>query len=84
VWLQRRFECLNRGHRHTEDDSEIEGKVTLRLARWLVRDSKCLTIRELSRRHRLSWHSIMGCCGLGGGRGCPSTREPVSGAADHE
>jgi hypothetical protein len=48
------------------------------LARWLVRDSKYLTIRELSRRHRLSWHSIMGCCGLGGGRGCPSTREPVA------
>jgi hypothetical protein len=28
--------------------------------------------------HRLSWHSIMGCCGLNDGRGCPSTREPVA------
>jgi hypothetical protein len=38
---------------------EIEGKVTRRLTRWLVRDSKYLTIRELSRRHRLSWYVIM-------------------------
>ena len=59
VWLQRRFECPNCGHRHTEDHPEIEGKVTRRLARSLVRDSKYLTIRELSRRHRLSWHLIM-------------------------
>jgi hypothetical protein len=43
----------------TEDHPEIEGKVTRRLARWLVRDSKYLTIPELSRRHRLSWHLIM-------------------------
>jgi transposase len=60
VWLQRRFECENCGHRHTEDHPEFEGKVTRRLARQLVRDAKHLTIRELSRRHRLSWHLIMG------------------------
>jgi len=60
VWLQRRFECTNCGERHTEDHPEIEGKVTRRLARQLVRDSKYLTIRELSRRHRLSWHLVMG------------------------
>ena len=60
VWLQRRFECTNCGERHTEDHPEIEGKVTRRLARQLVRDSKYLTIRELARRHRLSWHLIMG------------------------
>jgi transposase len=65
VWLRRRFECPNCGHRHTEDHPEIEGKVTRRLARSLVRDSKYLTIRELSRRHRLSWHLIMGWCGPG-------------------
>jgi hypothetical protein len=53
------------GHRHTEDHPEIEGKVTRRLTGWLVRDSKYLTIRELSRRHRLSWHLIMGWCGPG-------------------
>lgn len=60
VWLQRRFECDNCGERHTEDHPEIEGKVTRRLARELVRDSKYLTIRQLSRRHRLSWHLVMG------------------------
>lgn len=60
IWLQRRFECENCGERHTEDHPEIEGKVTRRLARQLVRDAKFLTIRELSRRHHLSWHFIMG------------------------
>jgi transposase len=60
VWLQRRFECDNCGQRHSEDHPEFEGKVTRRLARQLVKDSKHLTIRELSRRHRLSWHFIMG------------------------
>ena len=63
VWLQRRFECTNCGERHTEDHPEIEGKVTRRLARPLVRDSKYLTIRELSRPHRLSWHFVMGVVG---------------------
>ncbi|HSH59566.1 MAG TPA: hypothetical protein VK988_07980 [Acidimicrobiales bacterium] len=51
----------NCGERHTEDHPEIEGTLTRRLARELVRDAKHLTIRELSRRHRLSWHLIMGC-----------------------
>ena len=60
IWLQRRFECPNCGERHTEDHPEIEGKLTRRLARQLVRDAKYLTIRELSRRHGLSWHLIMG------------------------
>ena len=60
IWLQRRFECGNCGERHTEDHPEIEGKLTRRLARQLVRDAKYLTIRELSRRHGLSWHLIMG------------------------
>ncbi len=60
IWLQRRFECPNCGERHTEDHPEIEGTLTRRLARELVRDAKHLTIRELSRRHRLSWHLIMG------------------------
>ena len=60
VWLQRRFECENCGQRHTEDHPEFEGKLTRRLARSLVKDAKHLTIRELSRRHSLSWHFIMG------------------------
>lgn len=60
VWLQRRFECPNCGERHTEDHPEIEGKTTRRLARQIVRDSKYLTIRELSRRHGLGWHLVMG------------------------
>ena len=34
--------------------------MTRRLARELVRDSKHLTIRQLSRRHRLSCHVVMG------------------------
>ena len=60
VWLQRRFECEHCGERHTEDHPEFEGKVTRRFARQMVKDSKFLTIRELSRRHGLSWHFIMG------------------------
>ncbi|MCA1704221.1 MAG: transposase family protein [Actinobacteria bacterium] len=39
VWLQRRFECTACGERHTEEHPEIEGKLTRRLARELVRDS---------------------------------------------
>jgi predicted RNA-binding Zn-ribbon protein involved in translation (DUF1610 family) len=54
IWLQRRFECPDCGERHTEDHPEIEGKVTRRLARQLVGDAKYLTIRELSRRHRVA------------------------------
>lgn len=60
IWLQRRFECEDCGHRHTEDHPEFEGKVTRRFARDMIRDSRFLTIRELSRRHGLSWHFIMG------------------------
>ena len=60
VWLQRRFECENCGVRHTEDHPEFEGKVTRRLGRSIVRDARHLTIRELSRRHGLSWHFVMG------------------------
>jgi transposase len=59
VWRQRRFECENCGERHTEEHPEIEGKVTRRFARSLVRDAKHLTIRELTRRHGLSWHFVM-------------------------
>ena len=59
VWLEQRFERSNCAARHTEDHPEVEGKVTRRLARQLVRDAKFLTIRELSRRHRLGWHPIM-------------------------
>lgn len=65
VWLQRRFECPNCGERHTEDHPEIEGKMTRRLARQIVRDSKYLTIRELSRSHGLSWHLAWAWFALG-------------------
>lgn len=84
VWLQRRFECSNCGHRYTEDHPEIEGNVTRRLARSLVRDSKYLAIRELSCRHCLSWHLIMGLVRSWAAVVGPSTRDPVSGVADHE
>jgi transposase len=56
VWLQRRFECENRGHRHTEEHPEFEGKVTGRFVLGMIRDGRLLTIRELSRRHGVSWH----------------------------
>ncbi len=72
IWLQPRFECDDCGERHTEEHPEIEGKVTRRLARQLVADSKYLTIRELSRRHRLSWHLVMGRCATGRRRSAPT------------
>lgn len=59
VWLRRRFECADCGHRHTEDHPEIEGSMTRRLARQLVRDAKAMTIRELARRHGIAWATIM-------------------------
>lgn len=59
VWLRRRFECADCGHRHTEDHPEIEGSMTRRLTRALVRDAKVMTIRELARRHGVAWATIM-------------------------
>lgn len=80
IWLQRRFECDNCGERHTEDHPEIEGKLTRGLARQLVRDSRYLAIRELSRRHRLSWHLIMGLVRVLVG---PGGRAPPGRALSH-
>lgn len=59
LWLRRRFECSSCGERHTENHPAIEGKVTARLARAIVNDARQLSITEVSRRHGLSWHTVM-------------------------
>ncbi|MQB02346.1 MAG: hypothetical protein GEU78_19330, partial [Actinobacteria bacterium] len=59
VWLRRRFECANCGERHTENHPAIEGKLTGRLARAIVKDAQQLSISEISRRYGLSWSTIM-------------------------
>lgn len=76
VWLQRRFECPNCGHRHTEDHSEIEGKVTRRL------DSIAGAGLEVPHDPGTAAPAPLVAAldhaagaGLGGGRGGPSTRE---------
>ena len=64
VWVRRRFACGECGERHWEDHPEIiigrRTHVTRRLARQLVRDANVMSIREVSRRHGLGWHYIMG------------------------
>jgi zinc-finger of transposase IS204/IS1001/IS1096/IS1165 len=76
VWLQRRFECPNCGHRHTGDHSEIEGKVTRRL------DSIAGAGLEVPHDPGTAAPAPLVAAldhaagaGLGGGRGGPSTRE---------
>ena len=59
-WLRRRCACDGCGARFLEAHPEFEGDVTRRFARQLVRDANAMSIREVARRHRLSWHSIMG------------------------
>jgi transposase len=60
VWQRRRFVCDACGERHLEDHDEIEGRLTRRLARQLVADSKVMSIRAVARRHRLGWAMVMG------------------------
>lgn len=63
VWVRRRFACGECGERSWEDHPEIllgrRTHVTRRLARQLVRDVNCMSIREVARRHQLPWHYIM-------------------------
>jgi transposase len=60
VWRRRRFVCEGCGDRHLEDHPEIAGNLTARLARFLERDAKCMSIREVCRRTGFSWHFVMG------------------------
>ena len=59
IWLRRRFTCDNCSERHTETHPMIEGKITTRLARVIVKDATQLSITEIARRYGLSWHSVM-------------------------
>lgn len=64
VWQRRRFECGECFERHWEDHPEfILGRrthVTRRLARRLVADANVMSIREVTRRHDVGWHFVMG------------------------
>ncbi len=59
IWMRRRFQCDNRGQRHTETHPAIEGKMTARAARAVVADARHLSITEVARRYCLSWHTVM-------------------------
>jgi transposase len=59
IWLRRRFECTSCGERHTEAHPAIEGKMTTRLARAMVRDARHLSITEIGRRYGFAWHTVM-------------------------
>ena len=60
LWTQRRFVCDECGKRHTETHPQFVGSITRRLARRLVQDAQVMSIQAVSRRHRISWHLIMG------------------------
>ena len=60
LWTQRRFVCDECGKRHMETHSQFLGGMTRRLARRLVQDAQVMSIQAVSRRHRISWHLIMG------------------------
>ncbi|MEO8323891.1 MAG: ISL3 family transposase [Actinomycetota bacterium] len=59
LWLRRRFHCANCDERHTETHQVIEGKMTARFARAIVKDATQLSITEIARRYGLSWHCVM-------------------------
>jgi transposase len=59
IWLRRRFQCSDCGERHTETHPAIEGKMTTRLARAIVRDARHLSIAEIGRRYGFAWHTVM-------------------------
>ncbi|MGH4002443.1 MAG: transposase, partial [Pseudonocardiaceae bacterium] len=59
IWMRRRFECTSCGERHTETHPAIAGKMTTRTARNIVVDARHLSITEVARRYRLSWHTVM-------------------------
>ena len=56
IWLRRRFQCTSCGERHNETHPAIEGKMTARLARAIVKDARHLSITEIGRRYGVAWH----------------------------
>lgn len=63
VWRRRRFWCGNCGERHLEDHAQFQGGLTRRFARRLVRDARVMSIRAVTRHHRVGLHRIMGLVG---------------------
>lgn len=63
IWLRRRFQCTSCGERHTETHPAIEGKMTARLARAIVKDARHLSITEIGRRYGVAWHTVMALVG---------------------
>lgn len=57
--MHRRFSCPNCGERHSATHPEIEGKVTRRLGRAIVKDATQPSITEVTRRYGLAWHAVM-------------------------
>ena len=60
LWILRGFVCDWCGKRHMEAHPQFVGSITRRLARRLVQDAQVMSIQAVSRRHRISWHLIMG------------------------
>ena len=59
VWRRRRFWCGNCEERHLEDHAQFQGGLSRRFARRLVQDARVMSIRAVSRHHRVGWHRIM-------------------------
>jgi transposase len=59
IWLRRRFQCTSCGERHTETHPAIEGKMTTRLVRAIVKDARYLSITEIGRRYGFSWGTVI-------------------------
>ena len=49
VWMRWRLSCGNCGERFLEDHPEFEGRLTRRLARRLVADTKVMTVSAAAR-----------------------------------
>ena len=60
IWHRRRFRCTRCASTTTETHPFIAGRMTTRLARAAVADARDMTILAVARRHRLSWHAVMG------------------------
>ena len=56
VWQRRRFRCGSCEYRWLEDHPEFDGRLTRRLARWLVADAEVMPVMLVARRH--GWGGI--------------------------
>ncbi|MCY4517218.1 MAG: transposase family protein [Acidimicrobiaceae bacterium] len=58
VFEQRRMVCEPCGRRFGEDHRALEGRVTARLARRLVKDAREMTVNAAAERHQVGWKLV--------------------------